>query len=34
VLTTGYQDVDASGSEIVWLRDDLVTSVMGPTGLG
>ena len=34
VLTTGYQDVDASGSEIVWLRDELVASVMGPTGLG
>ena len=34
VLTTGYQDVDTSGSEIVWLRHDLVASVMGPTGLG
>jgi hypothetical protein len=34
VLNDGYQDVDESGSEIVWLRNDLVASVMGPTGLG
>ena len=34
VLATGYTDVEQSGSEIVWLRDDLVASVMGPTGLG
>jgi hypothetical protein len=34
VLATGYEQVDESGSEIVWLRDDLVASVMGPTGLG
>ena len=34
VLNDGYQEVDESGSEIVWLRNDLVASVMGPTGLG
>jgi 4-amino-4-deoxy-L-arabinose transferase-like glycosyltransferase len=34
VLNDGYKNVDESGSEIVWLRDDLVASVMGPTGLG
>jgi 4-amino-4-deoxy-L-arabinose transferase-like glycosyltransferase len=34
VLIAGYTDVDESGSEIVWLRDDVVASVMGPTGLG
>jgi hypothetical protein len=34
VLNDGYENVDESGSEIVWLRDDLVASVMGPTGLG
>jgi 4-amino-4-deoxy-L-arabinose transferase-like glycosyltransferase len=34
VLAAGYKNVDESGSEIVWLRDDLVASVMGPTGLG
>jgi len=34
VLNDGYQEVDKSGSEIVWLRSDLVASVMGPTGLG
>ena len=34
VLAAGYKNVDESGSEIVWLRDDLVASVVGPTGLG
>jgi 4-amino-4-deoxy-L-arabinose transferase-like glycosyltransferase len=34
VLTTGYTDVNESGTEIVWLRDDLVASVMAPTGMG
>jgi len=34
VLATGYTQVNQSGTEIVWLRDDLVASVMGPTGLG
>ena len=34
VLNDGYQEVDESGSEIVWLRNDLVASVMDPTGLG
>jgi 4-amino-4-deoxy-L-arabinose transferase-like glycosyltransferase len=34
VLNDGYQEVDESGSQIVWLRNDLVASVMGPTGLG
>ncbi len=34
VLATEYTDVNESGSEIVWLRDDLVASVMAPTGLG
>jgi 4-amino-4-deoxy-L-arabinose transferase-like glycosyltransferase len=34
VLATGYEQVDESGSEIVWLRDDLGASVMGTTGLG
>jgi hypothetical protein len=34
VLAASYQDVDESGSEIVWLRNDLVASVMGPTELG
>jgi hypothetical protein len=34
VLAAGYKNVDESGSEIVWLRDALVASVMGPTGLG
>jgi 4-amino-4-deoxy-L-arabinose transferase-like glycosyltransferase len=34
LLAAGYKQVDESGSEIVWLRDDLVASVMGPTGLG
>jgi 4-amino-4-deoxy-L-arabinose transferase-like glycosyltransferase len=34
VVDTGYTDVDESGSEIVWLRDALVASVMGPPGLG
>jgi 4-amino-4-deoxy-L-arabinose transferase-like glycosyltransferase len=34
VLAAGYEQVNQSGSEIVWLRDDLVASVMGPTGLG
>ena len=34
VLNDGYTDVDESGSEIVWLRNDLVASVMGPPGLG
>src|ERR1019366_8937973 len=28
VLATGYEQVDESGSEIVWLRDDLGASVM------
>jgi 4-amino-4-deoxy-L-arabinose transferase-like glycosyltransferase len=34
VLATSYTDVDESGSEIVWLRNALVASVIGPTGLG
>jgi len=34
VLNDGYQEIDESSSEIVWLRNDLVASVMGPTGLG
>ena len=34
LLASGYKQVNESGSEIVWLRDDLVASVMGPTGLG
>jgi 4-amino-4-deoxy-L-arabinose transferase-like glycosyltransferase len=34
VLATGYTQVNQLGTEIVWLRDDLVASVMGPTGLG
>ncbi|MGA9112362.1 MAG: hypothetical protein WB802_01000, partial [Candidatus Dormiibacterota bacterium] len=34
VLNDGYQEVDESGSEIVWLRNDLVASVMGSAGLG
>jgi 4-amino-4-deoxy-L-arabinose transferase-like glycosyltransferase len=34
VLDNGYQAVDQSGTEIVWLRGDLVASVMGSTGLG
>ena len=34
VLNDGYQEVDELGSEIVWLRNDLVASVMGSAGLG
>jgi 4-amino-4-deoxy-L-arabinose transferase-like glycosyltransferase len=34
VLATSYTDVDESGSEIVWLRNALVASLIGPTGLG
>jgi 4-amino-4-deoxy-L-arabinose transferase-like glycosyltransferase len=34
VLNDGYQEVDESNLEIVWLRNDLVASVMGPSGLG
>jgi 4-amino-4-deoxy-L-arabinose transferase-like glycosyltransferase len=34
VLNDGYQEVDESGSEIVWLRDDMVASVMDPSGIG
>jgi hypothetical protein len=33
-LNDRYQEVDESGSEIVWLRNDLVASVMDPTELG
>ena len=34
VLNDAYQEVDESGSEIVWLRDDMVASVMDPSGIG
>ena len=34
VLAIGYTQVNQAGSEVVWLRDDLVASVMGPTALG
>ncbi len=34
VLASGYQAVEQSGSEILWVRDDLVAAVVGATGLG
>jgi len=34
VLNDAYQEVGESGSEIVWLRDDMVASVMDPSGIG
>ncbi len=34
VLAAGYQEVDQSGSEILWVRADMVAAVEEPTGLG
>ena len=34
VLSSAYQQTDEVGSEIVWVRNDMVASVTGPTGLG
>jgi 4-amino-4-deoxy-L-arabinose transferase-like glycosyltransferase len=34
VLVAGYREVDRSGSEIVWVRDDLVATVTGLAGSG
>ncbi len=34
VLTAGYREVDQSGTEIVWVRDDLVAAVMASPSAG
>ena len=34
MLAAGYQEVDQSGSEILWVRADMVAAVEEPTGLG